>query len=52
MGMKDEEHESVPRDFPKVQAVVILAALLFVIVNLLIDLLYRAIDPRMGERDA
>ncbi|WP_315898846.1 ABC transporter permease [Tateyamaria omphalii] len=40
------------RDFPKVQAVVILTAVLFVTVNLLIDLLYRAIDPRIGERDA
>ncbi|MEM8749790.1 MAG: ABC transporter permease [Pseudomonadota bacterium] len=35
------------RDFPKVQAVVILTALVFVIVNLLIDLLYRAVDPRI-----
>ncbi|WP_227268435.1 ABC transporter permease [Roseobacter weihaiensis] len=40
------------RDFPKVQAVVILAALLFVTVNLLIDLLYQVIDPRIGDRDA
>ena len=40
------------RDFPKVQAVVILAAVLFVTVNLLIDLIYRALDPRIGERDA
>ncbi|MEM9140565.1 MAG: ABC transporter permease [Pseudomonadota bacterium] len=40
------------RDFPKVQAVVILAALLFVGINLLIDLVYRLIDPRIGERDA
>jgi peptide/nickel transport system permease protein len=40
------------RDFPKVQAVVVLAAVLFVTVNLLIDLFYRTLDPRMGERDA
>ncbi|MDJ0896675.1 MAG: ABC transporter permease [Alphaproteobacteria bacterium] len=40
------------RDFPKVQAVVILTALLFVTVNLLIDLTYRLIDPRTGGRDA
>ena len=38
------------RDFPKVQAVVLVAALLFVAVNLAIDLLYRALDPRVGER--
>lgn len=37
------------RDFPQVQAVVIVAAILFVTVNLAIDLLYRALDPRMGE---
>ena len=37
------------RDFPKVQAVVILTALLFVTVNLLIDLSYRLIDPRVGD---
>jgi len=40
------------RDFPKVQAVVLLAALLFVVVNLAIDLIYRLIDPRIGERNA
>lgn len=40
------------RDFPKVQAVVMLAAVLFVVINLLIDLIYRKIDPRIGERDA
>lgn len=40
------------RDFPKVQAVVILTAVLFVTVNLVIDLIYRALDPRIGERDA
>ncbi|WP_299416302.1 ABC transporter permease [uncultured Sulfitobacter sp.] len=40
------------RDFPKVQAVVLLAAVLFVTVNLLIDLLYRAVDPRIGEQNA
>lgn len=40
------------RDFPKVQAVVVLAALIFVIVNTFIDLIYRLIDPRIGEQDA
>jgi len=40
------------RDFPKVQAVVILTALLFVTINLLIDLTYRVIDPRTGGTDA
>ena len=40
------------RDFPKVQAVVLVAALLFVTVNLAIDLTYRALDARIGAPDA
>lgn len=40
------------RDFPKIQAAVILTAILFVTVNLVIDLSYRLIDPRAGGRDA
>ena len=40
------------RDFPRVQAVVVITALIFVAVNLIVDALYRWIDPRIGERDA
>ena len=40
------------RDFPKVQAVVLLAAVLFVAINTLIDVFYRLVDPRIGEHDA
>lgn len=40
------------RDFAHVQAVVVLTALVFVAVNLAIDLTYRIIDPRIGESDA
>jgi len=40
------------RDFPKVQAAVLVTAVVFVVVNLLIDLLYRTLDPRIGEHDA
>ncbi|MBL1420526.1 MAG: ABC transporter permease [Alphaproteobacteria bacterium] len=40
------------RDFPKVQAVVLLTAVLFVVVNLLIDISYHLIDPRVGTQDA
>ena len=40
------------RDFPQVQAVVVVTALVFVVVNLLIDILYRVIDPRIGAQDA
>jgi peptide/nickel transport system permease protein len=35
------------RDFPVVQGVVLVAATGFVLVNLLIDMLYAAIDPRV-----
>lgn len=45
-------HAISARDFPKVQAVVLLTALLFVTVNLLVDLAYRAIDPRIGAGHA
>lgn len=42
----------VARDFPHVQAVVVLTALVFVTVNLIIDVIYQMIDPRIGARDA
>lgn len=35
------------RDFPLVQAIVLLAALVFVAINLIIDLLYLALNPRI-----
>lgn len=35
------------RDFPKVQAVVLFSAVLFVCMNLLVDLVYGWLDPRM-----
>jgi peptide/nickel transport system permease protein len=38
------------RDFPVVQAVVFLFAFIFVVVNLIVDLLYAALDPRIGYR--
>ena len=37
------------RDYPVVQAVVLLSASLFVTLNLIVDLLYRLIDPRMRD---
>ena len=40
------------RDFPMVQAVVLLTAALFVVVNLVIDIFYQVLDPRIGEHDA
>lgn len=38
------------RDFPVVQAVVLFFALIFVGVNLIVDLLYAALDPRIGYK--
>jgi ABC-type dipeptide/oligopeptide/nickel transport system permease component len=35
------------RDFPVVQAGVVLSAVVFVVVNLLVDLSYGVIDPRI-----
>jgi peptide/nickel transport system permease protein len=40
------------RDFPTMQAVVLLTAVIFVIVNLAVDLIYSALDPRIGEHHA
>ena len=35
------------RDFPVVQTVLILSATIFVLINLLVDLVYTVIDPRI-----
>ena len=35
------------RDFPVVQTVLIFSATIFVLINLLVDLLYTVIDPRI-----
>ena len=35
------------RDFPVVQAVVVLGGAMIVVVNLLVDILYAVIDPRI-----
>jgi peptide/nickel transport system permease protein len=37
------------RDYPVVQATVLVIAVLFVLVNLVVDLLYRVIDPRTRQ---
>lgn len=37
------------RDFPLVQAVVVVGALVFVVINLVVDLLYGLVDPRIRE---
>ena len=38
------------QDIPVLQGIVILAALTFIVVNLVIDLLYPVLDPRLRER--
>lgn len=40
------------RDYPMIQAVVLLAAALFILVNLVVDLLYGLIDPRLRAAGA
>ena len=35
------------RDYPTIQAVILLFSLVYVLINLLVDLLYRAFDPRI-----
>ena len=35
------------RDFPLVQAVVLLASIVFVVVNLLVDIAYAVLNPRV-----
>ena len=35
------------RDYPVVQAVVLVTALLFMLINLLVDILYMVLDPRL-----
>jgi peptide/nickel transport system permease protein/oligopeptide transport system permease protein len=37
----------ISRDFPLVQGVVLFAATVYVLVNLIVDLLYAAVDPRI-----
>lgn len=38
------------RDYPAVQGIVLVAASIFVLINMIIDILYGIIDPRIGRR--
>lgn len=38
------------RDFPEIQGIVLLAAVVYVFANLIVDLLYAALDPRIRYR--
>jgi len=38
------------RDYPVVQATVVIAAFFFVLINLLVDIIYVATDPRVGKK--
>jgi peptide/nickel transport system permease protein len=38
------------RDYPVIQATVVLAAAFFVVINLLVDIIYSATDPRVSRR--
>jgi peptide/nickel transport system permease protein len=39
------------RDFPIVQGIVVVYAMLLIVVNLIVDILYTVIDPRIGLND-
>jgi peptide/nickel transport system permease protein len=38
------------RDYPRLQAIILFAAVIYILVNLLVDLAYSAIDPRVRVR--
>jgi len=38
------------RDYPVIQATVVVAAAFFVVINLLVDMIYSATDPRVGRK--
>lgn len=38
------------RDFPQIQGIVLLAGLIYVVVNMLVDLLYGVLDPRIQRQ--
>jgi peptide/nickel transport system permease protein len=38
------------RDYPRLQAIILLAAFVYVVVNLVVDLSYAIIDPRVRVR--
>jgi peptide/nickel transport system permease protein len=42
-------HGAVAKDFPVVQGVVLTMVILVVVTNLLVDLLYTMLDPRVGR---
>jgi peptide/nickel transport system permease protein len=50
LGTQITNSISGSRDYPVLQAVLMLAALVFVVVNLLVDLSYAVIDPRVRVR--
>ena len=37
----------VPGDYPTIQAVILLFSLVYVLINLAVDLIYRVFDPRI-----
>jgi ABC-type dipeptide/oligopeptide/nickel transport system permease component len=43
-------HSIMNRDFPVVQGAMLFAAVVFIMVNLVADLLYAAVDPRIRFR--
>ena len=36
------------RDFPLIQSILLVSATLFVVINILVDIIYVVVDPRMS----
>jgi peptide/nickel transport system permease protein len=50
LGSLISESITGSRDYPVLEALILLAALVFVVVNLFVDLSYAIIDPRVRVR--
>lgn len=47
-GMGKLAYDSlIRRDYPQVQAIILVVALVYIVVNLIVDILYKAFDPRV-----
>lgn len=47
-GMGKLAYDSlIRRDYPQVQAIILVVAMVYIVVNLVVDLLYKVFDPRV-----
>ncbi len=50
IGTADPDSITGSRDYPVLQALILLAALVFILINLIVDVSYAVIDPRVRVR--